>query len=113
MSVCFRPLAGSKVPERRGEQRNAPKSGPVSVPSRGLRYLNLQEESGHGIELQVSVPFRGIYIIGPYGTVTMAQVDKSFRPLAGSKVSEHQRQRLHLNQNRFRPLSGSKVSEQI
>ena len=62
LTGCFRPPAGSKVSERQQDlfqQRKA-----VSVPSRGLRYLNLEKLKAEYSDLD------------------------GFRPLSGSKVSE-------------------------
>ena len=62
LTGCFRPPAGSKVSERQQDlfqQRKA-----VSVPSRGVRYLNLEKLKAEYSDLD------------------------GFRPLSGSKVSE-------------------------
>ena len=108
----------------------------VSAPSRGSRYLSALASGAtrqscsfrppagsKGSERNwwqrchwrtvVSVPFRGIYIIWSFGTVTIAQVDKSFRPLPRIKVSEQLRLlRTRHESDGFRPLTGIKVSEQ-
>ena len=62
----------------------------VSVPSRGLRYLNMT------LEEFLRNPMDG------------------FRPLTGIKVSEQPfLQVFNRNENCFRPLTGIKVSEQL
>ena len=83
----FRPLSGSKVSEHQWRGFEISRDT-VSVPSRGLRYLNI------------------------LGMGTTEHHVRSFRPLVGSKVSEpldkDGNERHHLG---FRPLAGIKVSE--
>ena len=59
----------------------------VSVPSRGLRYLNLPSDNDEQLPIVVSVPSRGLRYLNDFED-TLRQLKVCFRPLTGIKVSE-------------------------
>ena len=85
----------------------------VSVPSRGLRYLNV--DKGY-LESQLVYSFRpltGIKVSELHKIIVLSFVVNRFRPLTGIKVSEQKRDcRTNTFWRSFRPLTGIKVSEQ-
>ena len=86
--IGFRPLTGIKVSERMVLLPILDNNDMVSVPSRGLRYLNISL------------------------TTSKKPILLRFRPLTGIKVSEQQLEyALEQGSYGFRPLTGIKVSE--
>ena len=63
--------------------------------------------------LIVSVPSRGVRYLNRLDAIQREETNRRFRPLSGSKVSEQARKtaRERVATSSFRPLSGSKVSE--
>ncbi len=82
----FRPLAGNEVSEQTNSIRK-PKIIHISVPSRGLRYLNTQLITYHTLQ-RVSVPSRGLRYLNDLTPIDDELNGGSFRPLSGIKVSE-------------------------
>ena len=85
--IGFRPLTGIKVSERMVLLPILDNNDMVSVPSRGLRYLNHNQ------------------------TLSKNKKKHCFRPLTGIKVSERYQIKNNDGFRGFRPLTGIKVSE--
>ena len=83
----FRPLTGIKVSERQ-EEYQALSINAVSVPSRGLRYLNCLSTNQHCRTLSRFRPLTGIKVSELFKTILKRNLFHCFRPLTGIKVSE-------------------------
>ena len=106
--IGFRPLTGIKVSERMVLLPILDNNDMVSVPSRGLRYLN-QKQYRKLVTKWVSVPSRGLRYLNHNQTLSKNKKKHCFRPLTGIKVSEL----LCVCVCGFRPLTGIKVSERL
>ena len=81
--MSFRPLSGIKVSEHSCFGYYQPSQNTVSVPSRGLRYLNMGWLQCSGTGSVVSVPSRGVRYLNLVESFLNEAIN-GFRPLAGS-----------------------------
>ena len=87
----------------------------VSVPSRGLSYLNTISEFSKIIAALVSVPSRGLSYLNIMWVSQERRYKESFRPLTGTLLSKRQNHWIFKSWQRscFRPLTGTLLSKRI
>ena len=86
--------------------------GQVSVPSRGLSYLNAESEYIEKPVISVSVPSRGLSYLNLEIFFQSTRKEESFRPLTGTLLSKHNTQEFDdWVGDCFRPLTGTLLSK--
>ena len=92
-----------------------PNTMKVSVPSRGLSYLNRGQANKEKENENVSVPSRGLSYLN-YANVTFSRryTTSRFRPLTGTLLSKREKVEIlsMMDENGFRPLTGTLLSKQ-
>ena len=91
-----------------------PNTMKVSVPSRGLSYLNRGQANKEKENENVSVPSRGLSYLN-YANVTFSRryTTSRFRPLTGTLLSKREKVEIlsMMDENGFRPLTGTLLSK--
>ena len=110
-SYCFRPLPGYLISQFRRSQNTTFHS--VSVPFRGISFLNKNVPGLLKTVARVSVPFRGISFLNTmdeiYDVVQLIKVSVPFRGISFLNVGSVRFP--NVAQGGFRPLPGYLISQ--